>query len=88
MPLLIRYPQAVDAGAVNQQMVLNVDFTPTLLAYAGVDIPAHFQGSSFRSLLAGDTPDDWQTSMYYRYWMHSPTTTSTPTTACAPCATS
>ena len=70
MPLLIRYPQAVAAGAVNQQMVLNVDFTPTLLAYAGVDIPAHFQGSSFRSLLAGDTPDDWQTSMYYRYWMH------------------
>ena len=70
MPLLIRYPQAVAAGAVNQQMVLNVDFTPTLLAYAGVEIPAHFQGSSFRSLLAGDTPDDWQTSMYYRYWMH------------------
>ena len=70
MPLLIRYPQAVDAGSVNDQMVLNVDFTPTLLAYAGVEIPAHFQGSSFRSLLAGDTPDDWQTSMYYRYWMH------------------
>ena len=28
------------------------------------------QGTIFRSLLAGDTPDDWQTSMYYRYWMH------------------
>jgi len=21
-------------------------------------------------LLQGNTPDDWQTSMYYRYWMH------------------
>jgi hypothetical protein len=20
--------------------------------------------------LRGETPDDWQTSMYYRYWMH------------------
>ena len=70
MPFLIRYPQAVEAGTVNEQMILNVDFTPTLLDYAGVEVPPHFQGSSFGPLLAGDRPAGWQTSMYYRYWMH------------------
>jgi arylsulfatase A-like enzyme len=28
------------------------------------------QGTSFVPLLRGERPDDWQTSMYYRYWMH------------------
>ncbi len=28
------------------------------------------QGESFRPLLQGHLPDDWQTSLYYRYWMH------------------
>ena len=79
VPLLIRYPQ--NAG-------LNVDFTPTLLAYAGVEIPAHFQGSSFHSLLAGDTPTTGRRRCTIAIGCTSPTTTSTPTTACAPCATS
>ena len=70
MPFLIRYPQAVEVGTVNEQMILNVDFTPTLLDYAGVEVPPNFQGSSFGPLLAGDRPAGWQTSMYYRYWMH------------------
>ena len=51
-------------------MVLNVEFTPTLLDYAGVEIPDQFQGSGFRPILAGHRPVGWQTSMYYRYWMH------------------
>ncbi|MEM7535586.1 MAG: sulfatase [Chloroflexota bacterium] len=70
MPLLVSYPNGIEAGSVNDDMVLNVDFAPTLLAYAGVDIPEHFQGNSFTSILGGETPDDWQTIMYYRYWMH------------------
>ena len=51
-------------------MILNVDFAPTFLDYAGVDIPESFQGTSFRPVLQGHTPGDWQTGMYYRYWMH------------------
>ena len=70
MPFLIRYPREVAAGSVNGDMILNVDFPATFLDCAGVDIPPSFQGRSFRSLLHGETPADWQTSMYYRYWMH------------------
>ncbi|MEM7132329.1 MAG: sulfatase [Chloroflexota bacterium] len=70
MPFIIRYPQAIQAGSVNSDMILNVDFASTFLDYAGVSIPESFQGNSFRSLLEGVTPEDWQTTMYYRYWMH------------------
>jgi len=67
-PLIVRYPQVIDQGAVNSQMVLNVDFAPTFLEYAGVEIPADMQGQSFRPLLEGESPPDWRTSMYYRYY--------------------
>ena len=70
MPFLIRYPREVAPGTVNSDMILNVDFPATFLDCAGADIPPSFQGSSFRPLLRGETPADWQTSMYYRYWMH------------------
>ena len=70
MPFLIRYPREVAPGSVNGDMILNVDFPATFLDCAGVDVPSSFQGRSFRSLLGGETPADWQTSMYYRYWMH------------------
>ncbi|MEL7157472.1 MAG: sulfatase, partial [Actinomycetota bacterium] len=70
MPLLIRYPRAVAAGAVNTDIVTNVGFAPTLLELAGSSTPASVQGRSFAPLLEGRRPDDWPTSMYYRYWMH------------------
>jgi arylsulfatase A-like enzyme len=70
MPLLLRYPRLVEAGSVCEDMVLNVDFAPTFLELAGVEVPSWMQGRSFVPLLGGGRPDDWQTSMYYRYWMH------------------
>lgn len=78
MPLLIRYPESVDAGAVSDDIVLNVDFAPTLLELMGVDVPNHVQGRSFAPLLYGERPEDWQTSMYYRYWMHRDSAHNTP----------
>ena len=70
MPFVIRYPEGVNPESVNRDIILNVDFAPTFLDYAGVDVPDQFQGRSFRPLLNGQLPSDWQTSMYYRYWMH------------------
>ncbi len=70
MPFIIRYPNGISPGTVNDNMITNVDFAPTLLEYSGIDIPEDFQGSSFQPLLNGELPDGWQTSMYYRYWMH------------------
>ena len=70
MPFLVRYPKKIKAGSVTSDMILNIDFAPTFLAYAGLDTPHQMQGRSFRSILEGGAPADWRTSMYYRYWMH------------------
>ena len=71
MPLLIRYPDQIDAGTVCDDIVVNVDFGPTLLDLCGVNVADHVQGRSFAPLVTGGTIDDWPTSMYYRYWMHN-----------------
>jgi arylsulfatase A-like enzyme len=68
MPFLMRYPREIPAGSVAEAMLTNTDFAPTLLDYAGVDVPTEMQGVSARAMLRGDTPEDWQRSLYYRYW--------------------
>ena len=68
MPLVARFPKEIPAGQVNDDIVLNLDFAPTLLDYAGVDIPAEMQGASLREVAKGQTPENWRTSMYYQYF--------------------
>ncbi|MEE2659538.1 MAG: sulfatase [Candidatus Latescibacterota bacterium] len=70
MPFIIRHPQGIAAGRVNEDMILNVDFAPLFLDLAGLPVSDDMQGRSFRPLLNGETPDDWRQGMYYRYWMH------------------
>jgi len=66
----VRYPPEVSPGSVNDDIVLNVDFAPTFLEYAGIQVPNEVQGYSIRPLLQEQTPADWRTVMYYRYFMH------------------
>jgi len=68
IPLLVRYPWALKAGASNNDMVMNLDFAPTFLDFAGVDIPEDMQGESLRGLLMGETPKNWRKSIYYHYF--------------------
>lgn len=70
MPFLLRYPRAVPAGSVSNDIVCNVDFAPTFLDFAGLTIPSYMQGRSFRALLEGEPPADWPDVAYHRYWMH------------------
>ena len=68
MPFLVRYPKETKPGSVNNDIVLNLDFAPTFLDFAGVSMPADIQGRSIRRLLQGKTPGDWRKSMYYHYY--------------------
>ncbi|TFG72273.1 MAG: DUF4976 domain-containing protein [Anaerolineales bacterium] len=70
MHFVVRYPREIQAGAVNKDITLNIDFPATFLDLAGIPVPEMFQGHSLRPLLRGETPAGWQTSLYYRYWMH------------------
>ena len=71
MPFILRYPQEVAPGSVNDDIVLNVDFPALFLDLARVPVPDTFQGRSFRPLIQGSTPPDWREAMYYRYWMNA-----------------
>jgi arylsulfatase A-like enzyme len=70
MPFLVRYPREIPPGTVDDHLVLNIDFAPLFLDYAGRPAPAEMQGRSFRPLLRGEAPAGWRTAMYYRYFMH------------------
>ena len=71
MPLLIRYPKRIAEGTSSGEIVVNVDFGPTLLDMCGIESPDHVQGRSFASILDGEDIAGWPDSMYYRYWMHN-----------------
>lgn len=68
MPLLVRYPEMVEPGTVNDDIVLNLDFAPTFLDFAGREKPPDMQGCSLKPLLTGRTPKDWRDAMYYHYY--------------------
>ncbi|KAA3610529.1 MAG: DUF4976 domain-containing protein [Calditrichaeota bacterium] len=68
MPLLIQYPKEIAANTVNNEMAINLDFCPTILDYAGVEIPADVQGKSIRPLLKNEKPDHWRQEIYYHYY--------------------
>ena len=66
-PLLIRYPKEIKEGTVVNELVQNLDFAPTMLDFAGVQIPSDMQGESFRSLVNGSTTE-WRDAVYYTYY--------------------
>ncbi|WP_353777268.1 sulfatase/phosphatase domain-containing protein [Winogradskyella sp. 3972H.M.0a.05] len=66
-PLLIRYPQSIEAGTVNSDLVQNIDFAPTVLDIAEVDIPEDIQGLSLLPLFEGNNAN-WRDALYYHYY--------------------
>lgn len=68
-PLIVRWPGCVAAGSSSDAMVQNIDYAPTLLDLAGVEVPGDMDGESFKQiLLSGETPEGWRESIYYQYY--------------------
>ena len=47
VPMIIRFPNSELAGTTDDQLISFVDFAPTTLALANIDIPAHMHGKNF-----------------------------------------
>ena len=71
MPFLVRWPAVIKPGSIQNGMAINADFAPTFLDAAGLPVPPDMQGHSLLPLFKGEKPDNWRTSMYYRYY-HDP----------------
>jgi arylsulfatase A-like enzyme len=70
IPLLLRYPKLGLKGKVVDEMVLNIDFAPTALDFAGEPVHPRMQGCSWKPLLVG-AARDWRRSFYYEYFVDS-----------------
>ena len=67
MPFVIKNPRTIKAGTTSDAMVMNVDFAPTLLDMAGLEIPSEMQGKSFKGAFEGDMKNQ-RKSVYYHYY--------------------
>ncbi|WP_421992448.1 sulfatase-like hydrolase/transferase [Qipengyuania sp.] len=47
VPLMVRYPDGRRAGEVDTRLVSFVDLAPTIIAWAGVEVPRFVQGRNF-----------------------------------------
>lgn len=68
MPFIVRWPAKVRPASEDTHLVQNLDFAETFLDVAGAKIPGDMQGRSLLPLLAGQSPEDWRTSIYYHYY--------------------
>ncbi|MDF1824803.1 MAG: sulfatase [Verrucomicrobiales bacterium] len=47
VPLIIRWPDGKSAGEVDDRLISMIDFGPTMMEFAGIEIPDQIQGQSF-----------------------------------------
>ncbi len=68
MPLIVRYPAEIKPSVNSEDLVQNLDFAPTFLDYAGLQIPQDMQGLSLRSILRGNKSADWRDAIYFHFY--------------------
>jgi len=66
-PLVVRYPAKIRANQVIDEMVQNIDYAPTFLEFAGINIPKDIQGLSLKSRLTEQKPIS-RDALYYHYY--------------------
>lgn len=67
-PLIVKWPGVTKAGSRVSPMVQNIDYAPTLLDIAGIEVPDAVQGESFKEILEGKTPKNWRKELLYTYY--------------------
>ena len=70
VPLIIADPRVAPAhrGQVADAAVLNLDLPATFLSWAGVPIPAKYQGRSLAPIVSGEKPADWRSETFHEHF--------------------
>jgi arylsulfatase A-like enzyme len=67
MPFIARWPGKIAAGSRPEQLIQNIDYAPTFLEIAGLEIPSEIQGRSLVPVMKQrEVP--WRSSLYYSYY--------------------
>ncbi|WPR71119.1 sulfatase [Flavobacterium sp. NG2] len=67
-PLIAYCPSIIKGGKVSNDLVQNIDYAPTILDYAGVQIPKEIQGKSLLPVMTQKKVKNWRKSLYYQYY--------------------
>ncbi|MCH5241369.1 MAG: sulfatase [Muribaculaceae bacterium] len=67
-PLIMRLPDGFERRGEITEMVQNIDYAPTFLELAGLEVPEDIQGESFLPLLKGEKPENWRDAIYYHFY--------------------
>ncbi|MCH2370847.1 MAG: sulfatase [Pirellulales bacterium] len=68
MPFVIKWPDVIKPGSVDEHLIQNIDYAATFLEMAATEVPEDIQGESLVPLLKGEAEADWRTSLYYHYY--------------------
>lgn len=66
-PLVMRLPNSMKKRGTIDELVQNIDYAPTFMEVAGLEVPADMQGLSLLPLLKGET-EDLRDELYYHYY--------------------
>lgn len=66
-PMVMRYPGVIKPGTLNNDLVMNLDIAPTILAAAGVTTPGDMQGKSILPLFTKKKTNRRE-AVYYHYY--------------------
>ena len=67
-PLIIFYLPLIKAGTVCSELVQNIDYAPTFLDVAGVNIPEEMAGKSLMPLFKNGKSKNWRQELYYHFY--------------------
>ncbi len=68
MPMVMRYPKLIKPGSVNNDLVMNLDFAPTVMDLVGIETEELWQGQSLLPLMKGEEVTEWRDGVYYHYY--------------------
>lgn len=67
-PLIIAWPGQIRPGAICSELVQNIDYAPTLLDAAGIEVPDEMDGRSLLPLFPKGRAKDWRQALYYQFY--------------------
>lgn len=66
-PLAMRFPKDMEIKGASDALVQNIDYAPTFMDLAGLEVPEDMQGHSLIPMLQSDTAE-WRNAIYYHYY--------------------